>query len=430
MPETDLPTGPSVLPSLGRLVPRWSRATVTAVHNARFPPDRPDDDPDTLPDDARVALLIEVSLLADETEVTVHVRHCASGAELAGVGVRDLVVRGDQVVVRGTGELPALCFTAANMPWQMRQNPYFYFEVRVGERAVQTPRDYHARPDECLRVLLWSACVACVYAADATAEIAGNTVRLPALRSTRPEATAVAQILGGVPGFAAGAQILGSHRISAAELGSLLRNSSVAHVAAHGLVAHRREPLLLAHDPPADLDPRDYRSLLVLTEGMVGDSEIQRVTDFPSVPRHLLYLSACLGGWEPSLARAVLARGCRYVIAFKSDVFDDESLVMAREFYQRWALSRLDPAKIPDCFLKVAPHHEERMKPVLFGGDAPDGLSFDLPGGDTRGDMPDDMPAPALGEPELIPASALAAVTPGARWGRDLWSLLRKGAPS
>ena len=106
--------------------------------------------------------------------------------------------------------------------------------------------------------------MACVYAADATAEIAGNTVRLPPLRSTRPEAAAVAQILGGVPGFAAGAQILDSHRISAAELGSLLRNSSVAHVAAHGLVAvsTRIEPPaihVVAEEPalsPADPDLR------------------------------------------------------------------------------------------------------------------------------------------------------------------------------
>ena len=421
MPET-------TLPSLGRIVPRWSRATITAVHNESFPDGRPTDDLRTIPDDARVALLVDVSMLADETEVAIHVRHCASGVELAGVGVRGLLVRGDRVVDGRTGEAPELCFTAANMPWQVRKNPYFYFEVRVGERAVQTPRDYHERPDECLRVLFWSACVACVYEADTTAVIAGSTVRFPPLRSTRPEASAVAAILGGVAGSAASAQILDSHRISAAALGSLLRNTSVAHVAAHGLVAHRTEPRLLAHAPPADLDPTEYRSLLVLTEGLVGDGEIRRATSFPSVPRHLLYLSVCLGGWEPSLCEAVIARGCKYVIAFRAEVFDDESLVMARAFYQRWAAHGLDPAKIPDCFFQVAPHHEERMKPVLFGyvASAPSIPSFGPGEMPTRGDDPDD--APTL--PPLSPPSPLEIITPGALWGQRAWALLRGSAPS
>ncbi|MEO7329116.1 MAG: CHAT domain-containing protein [Minicystis sp.] len=408
----------SSLPSLGRIVPRWSRGTITAVHNESFPAGHPTADRETITDDARVSLVVEVSMLADETEAEIRVRHCASGVELAGVGVGEVVVRAGRVVDAATGEAPELCFTAANMPWQVRQNPYFYFEVRVGARAVQTPRDYHERPDECLRVLLWSACVACVYTVDSTALIAGNTVRLPPLRSTRPEAAAVAALLGGVAGSVAGAQILDSHRISKAELGSLLRNTSVAHVAAHGLVAHRSEPILLAHEPPADLDPTDYRSLLVLTEGLLGDSEIQRVTNFPSVPRDLLYLSACLGGWEPSLCQAVIARGCRYVIAFRADIFDDDSLVMAREFYARWALHGLDPAKIPDCFFQVAPLHEERMKPVLFGYTSP----FSADETPTRGDDPEDLLPPVM--------SPLAIVTPGARWGVNAWSLLRAEASS
>jgi hypothetical protein len=418
MPDPPLPVGPSVLPSRGRIVPRWSRSTITAVHNASFPPDRPTDDRSTIPDDARVALLIDTSLVPDETEVDIRVRHCASGAELPGIDVRGAVVRGDRVVDPRTGEAPELCFTAANMPWQLRQNPYFYFELRVGDRSVQTPRDYHALPDQCLRVQSFSACVACVYTSEATATVAGTSLRLPPLRSTAPEAHAIAALLGGVSGSVAAAQILGSHQISAGALGSLLRNTSVAHVAAHGLVAHRSEPRLLAHEPPPDTPAEEYRSLLVLTRDLVGDDEIRRSTEFPSVPRHLLYLSACLAGWEPSLAEAVLARGCRYVIAFRSDVFDDDALSMAREFYRRWAGYRLDPSKIPECFFQVAPQHEERMKPVLYGYRAPpDELPVDpISPEPSSGDSPEDGG---------LPSHPFAAVTPGARWGDDLWSLLR-----
>ncbi|MFO0756133.1 MAG: CHAT domain-containing protein [Byssovorax sp.] len=450
---------PSVLPWLGQIVPRWSRETVTAVHNERFPDGHPTDDTATIPDDARVALLVDVTHVDDETPAPIRVRHATTGLELPGIGVRGAIVRGDRVIDPRTGEPPELTFTAANMPWQVRQTPYFYFEVTIGGRAVQTPRDFRARPAECLRVITFSAAVACVYTSDASLTVAGTAVRLPPLRSTAPEAEAVAEALGRVPGSAAAAQVLASHRISARDLGALLRNTAVAHLAAHGLVAHRTEPRLLAHPPEDGADPREYRSLLVLGRDLLGDEEIHRVTDIPSVPRYLLYLSACLGGWEPSLCEAAIARGCRYVIAFQSDVFDDESLAMAREFYARWAAYGLEPSKIPECFYQVAPRHEARMRPVLFGEDQPrpSPPSSDIPGGEPpggtpeQGDVPglDDIPLPKPPRPPSFSPDApppqpkppmqpqprpprpsprqdpLAAITPGALWGTDRWSILR-----
>ena len=90
-----------------------------------------------------------------------------------------------------------------------------------------------------------------------------------------------------------------------------------------------------------------------------------------------LFSSTCLTGWESSFADALIARGCRNVIAFRVTIPDSEAPKFANKFYTKWANDyKLDPEKIPDCFFEYASDHYDNMRPVLFGsggGQASDG---------------------------------------------------------
>jgi hypothetical protein len=254
---------------------------------------------------------------------------------------------------------------AAHAPGKTWDRAYFYFKVEVGELTAQTPTDFAEVEEEVLRVDHFHVSV-CDAHADTPA--GGNL-------TTQDEMYEVADLQK-----LEGARRVLTHAFNQATFpvslwGSMARNSYAYHHASHGDVVCRQDgasfepgadgmPTVCPHDPS-----HVGRSTVWFWDTVLGDAEVSSADDVPSTPRYLVYFNTCVAGWEPSFANALLARGTRYVIAFRKYIPDGAAREMARQFYRKWAqVHRGDPDKIAEVFQSIAPAFHASMRPVLFGG--------------------------------------------------------------
>lgn len=385
---------------------RWSKSEVTPDHNSAQPPATPPTD--TIPEEAKVILEVDTTEVPDGTAATIEIHQCVTDTAVPDGTLRHLEVRGNRVVDTDSGDRPVWVFEARHRPWDPWNIPYYYFSVTVDYRGLRaaTMRDYEGAESLCLRVKYWHVCLS----------------ESGSLAGVLPETAAVKQILEGLGHSKADTpdyKITGTPRRPWPALniyGSHIRNTYVFHQASHGDCNHRttgRSALGPPHnysDPPDDIpDPANWRGTETFgPRGLFGDTEIQNTTDVPSVPRYLWYASTCLTGWNSSFADALIARGCRNVIAFRRTIPDADAPELAKKIYRKWVNTyRLDPEKIPDCFWAYAGDYYDSMRPVLFG-----------PGGGR-----------ATGSSGLSPLAVvgivIAAVAVGVLIGVALYSLLK-----
>jgi hypothetical protein len=339
------------------LTVRWAKADVTPDHNSAWPPASAPTD--TVPEEAKVKLLADTTNVPEGTAASMTIHVCQTGAQVPDAGFPTLVVRGNKVVDPITGTEPEFTFDTRHAMWQHWAAPYFYFACSVDHAGLsrETPRDHKANAAACLRLKYWHVC----------------TAESSTLSGVLPECNTVNGILNGVAHSKSTVQNLTVVNIPLAQYGSLLRNTYAFHQASHGNALKRSDNSSIpANDPGNDYTPSEWRSIVHITPvPRFGDAQIGAAASVPSTPRYLFYSSTCLTGWEPSFANAMVARGTRNVIAFRRTIPDSEAPEMARKFYNCWAqTNRLDPEKIPDCFLKAGADHYTNMKPILYGAGA------------------------------------------------------------
>lgn len=392
--EPTLPCNRRVEPE-STLQVRWSKAEVTPDHNSSFPPASPPTD--TVPEEAKVKLVGITTNVPDGTGASMSIRHCVGGASVPGGSFANLLVRGNKVIDPETDSEPEWAFTAAHDLWNPWDQPFFCFSCSVDHAGLvsATPDDCVAQPAQCLRLKYWHYCIA----------------ESSSLSGVLPECNTVNGILNGVAHSSSSVQNLTNASIPLADYGSLLRNTYVCHQASHGNALKRSDNSSIPADDPGDDYVRaEYRSIVHVTPlPRFGDVQVGTAASIPSTPRYLFYASTCLTGWESSFADAMVARGTQNVIAFRRTIPDSEAPAMARKFYNCWAGTHaLDPAKIPDCFFRVAGDHHANMKPILYGQGA----------GETSG-------SGGL-SPLAIAAIVIGVVAVGALIGLGIYSVLKK----
>lgn len=341
----------------------FSKTTIEPLHG----------DPGATPGTCAVTADVVVENVPDGKKAQVALHHCASGAMVKGTRI-DCEVQGGKVVDPKTGKPPVIQFDASKLPWDPWDAPFFYLAAAVkhGALKVETPKDLKDG-GKSLRVKYWSAAVG-----DGWADTpAGGNL------TTAAEAQEIARILRSAPNSVAEPHVMKGARPTLAQWGKHLANTYAYHHGSHGTCADRTTHAFIDVDPPPkgfDDPPTcpvgNWRSVVVLSypargAGMsfleLGDDELRDTRAFPSTPRYLAYLDCCLAGWEPSLGRAFVARGTRYVIAFRRTIPDVDARAMARAFYSKWKAQRLDPDRIRGLFFEVGTPYHRTMRPVLIG---------------------------------------------------------------
>jgi hypothetical protein len=362
--QTALPKTPPAATQKCEKVPRatlqvkWSKPKVTPNHNNSWPPATPPTD--TIPEEAKVQLIAETKNVPDGTTAAIVIMRCKTHTAIPDGVLANLLVRGGKVVDPKTGNSPEWVFEAKHDPWGLWDAPFFYFICSVDYQNLveETPSDYKKKESACLRVKYWHKCIA---ADDPGSPLAG----------VLPECNAVFAMLNGVPESKSTSSKLATPEISVAKYGSLLRNTYVFHQASHGNALKRSDGSFMPDADPGETKyvKSQWRSVVHITpHPRFGDAQIKNKTLVPSVPRYLYYASCCLTGWESSFASNMVARGTRNVIAFRRTIPDGEAQIMAKTFYKRWAGTyKLNPIKIPECFLKAGRDHYPNMKPILYG---------------------------------------------------------------
>jgi hypothetical protein len=335
---------------------RWSKAKVVPVHNSAWPPASPPTD--AVPAECDASPIVETTNVPDGTKAVITIRHCVSGATVKG-GRLEGEVRGGKIVDPSTGQAHVFHFGAEQLPWDPFDKPFFHFKAAIQHRGLtaETPADAKDG-GKSLKVEYWHVCVS-----DAIADTpAGGKL------TTGDEMNEIAGILR-QPDHEVGTQAV-SQRVPTNLWGSLLRNSYAYHHASHGDIRDRTTDDQLdagTQNPPA-VPVGNWRSVVRLVRTSLGDREVRDKKAVPSVPRYLAYLDTCVAGWEPSLARAFLSRGTRYVIAFRMYIPDPSARAMARKFHRKWSgTHKCNPDKIRDVFMQLRPTYDNDMKPVLFG---------------------------------------------------------------
>jgi type VI secretion system secreted protein VgrG len=343
----------------------FSKATIEPLHT---------DANGSVPGTCEVNADIQVTNVPDGKKGQIALHHCASGAMVKGTRI-ECKVQGGKLVDAKTGKPPVIKFDAAKMPWDPWNQPFFYLvaSVKHGGLKVETPRDLKDG-GKSLRVKYWSVAVADGWA---------DTPRGGNL-TTRGEAQEISRILKSIPNSASEPHTIQDNRPTLSLWGKHIASTYAYHHGSHGTVVDRTTGADLPIDPPPDGfgDPPECpvgnnRGVVLLSHpgrgrGMnylvLGDDEVRNAKNFPSVPRYLTYFDCCLAGWEPSLGRAFVARGTRYVIAFRRTIPDNHARQMARSFYTKWVRThKLDPDKIRDVFFEVATPYYRSMRPVLIG---------------------------------------------------------------
>lgn len=367
---------------------RWSKPEVLPDQNSAYPPGRAPFD--TVPDNAKVEMLVDVTDVPDGTAATIYVLRCVGGGMVRRGQVGGLSVQGGQVKT-AEGKRPTFTWDASHDPWRYWDKPFFYFHVRVDYRGLSatTPKDYRGQTAQTCRVAYWS-----VTYADSTSGLAGV---LPEARNVKRRLDAVAHSQCGLNNS--------TGNTSYANLGSLIRNTYAFHEGSHGHVSHRLNHMPSSHAQDGAVDPPSFsyfgakgrlplgpwRSVVSIGNhrpalatvpaptrfsfgagGQIrihqtGSEHFGRSRDFPSVPKVLTYLSCCLAGWESSLARSIVNRGCQNVIAFRRTIPDNDAATLGHTIFREFAKAKLNPAKVPDIFYREATPYHSSMRPILYG---------------------------------------------------------------
>jgi len=343
---------------------QWSKAELEPLRNSSYPPASAPTD--TVPEACRVELVVQTRGVPDETPARIQIKHAETGAAIPGGNLENLVVRGDVVVDRDTGEKPVWSFGAEHDLWDPWDRPWYFFSVEVEHASLRadSPKAHVDQPDDVLRILWWF-----VSASDAIADTpAGGGL------TTQEEMNEIADLLSPDPHRKIGRTAFNQVHVSNAEWGSVIRNSYGYHHSSHGDFICRVDgaqfdsgandmPTVCPHDPS-----HPGRSVIYIGDSPFGDAECSDPNEVPSTPRVLAYLNTCVAGFESSFADALIARGTRNVIAFRKYIPDDDAREMARQFYRKWTqVHKGDPEKIPEVFFSVAPPFYDSMRPVLFG---------------------------------------------------------------
>ena len=338
---------------------RWSENQVLPFHDST---ERVRADLASVPTPARVRMEADTTGVDDDVEAEITVRHCRTTAPVRGGRITGLLVQGGKVVDPATGERPVWFFDADNLLWDPWDKPFYFFTVTVDYKGLRasTPRDYRKRRQECLRLAGWHAAFY-----DARADAA------PRGLSTQKEVEQIASLLKRVGHHEILTRTLG-RRPPLGDWGRMLRNTYAYHHAGHGCVKHRKHKRRkfsrnFHGDPPDKISPAKWRSVLTMSGTDVGEAEVDRIADVPTVPRVFAYLNACVAGWDPSLANAFIRRGTQYVLAFRRTVPDLYATEMSRRFYQLWAGTyKCDPSSVPSVLFSVVGPYQDRMQPVLY----------------------------------------------------------------
>jgi hypothetical protein len=331
-----------------------------------------------IPPDTQVKLLVTTKGIADGTQVTISVRRCETQAEVPKGALTTLVVRGNRVVDPTTNDAPNISFTAEQKPYEIWNQPFFYFRVTVSGAFADSPRDHKAHPEQCLRVK---------YLVQAVAEAS-------TMSSCRTDAENIRSVVNEVEGGKGAVQDMAPPCEDVAAYAALFRNTYAVHVSSHGNCIRRDDESvwMLEHDldalgnHPVDVpNPQEWKGVTcarVYIEGVPGPSidydfgHIGKPEITESVPAVLFYGNCCLTGYESSFADAMINRGCRWVLLFRKVIYDFEGNIMAKSFWSKWADEKFNPDKVPDCFFRIAGDHYATMRPVLYpldkGGRAPD----------------------------------------------------------
>jgi len=323
---------------------KWSKSEILPVHNNGWPPATPPTD--TIPEDAKVALEAKVKNVPDGTKAILIVHNCTT---LRTVAVfRGMEVKGGEVVDPATGKAPEWFFEAKNFPWVPWDSPFYFFRAMVSFHGLtaETPSDAKGSESSTLRVTYWHGIIS-DWTADQPWTDSNNQVHSGL--TTQAEMNEIAGILEGNPHHKAVRFANRLQNVPVPHLGSVLRNTYVAHFASHGDFQHGRSMIYLGATPFAR-------------------SEIARASAVPSTPVYLVYANCCLAAKEHSLGRAFLARGTRHFLGFRVSIPDGDARSMARRFYRQWGGTySMSPYKIPDVFYAVAPAFWGTMRPTLLG---------------------------------------------------------------
>ncbi len=368
---------------------KWEKEFVLPNHNSSFPPATPPTD--VIPEIAKSKMIVETEHVPDGTPATILVSHVFGDAVRDGT-VRELEVRGNKVVAKATGQPPVWVFESKHKPWDAWDAPFFRFSCSIEYQSLnaETTDDYKARESECLRVRYWTYCLA------PRSGLSGTQIEGATLKGKMDDASIHSAAVFTGEGA--------SNDTDAYNLfGSAMRNTYCFHIGCHGNVARRSDKWLPTAfispsvDNPADFKKHGSKGKLprpksswrghicygattrisfidFASKGRVaynshelGDNEIASKAAIPSVPRYLLYVSCCLVGWDASFANEVTSRGCQNVIAFRKTIGDDIAVTKAKEFFDAWKKTGLDPYKIPSIFFRVYADVYTSMRPVLFG---------------------------------------------------------------
>lgn len=338
---------------------RWSKPKVTPAHNVNWPPNnRP---LDTIPDEAKVKMLVKTTLVPDGTAAAITICNCVSGSSVRRGTIADLVVRGNKVVDPETGNEPEWHFVGTDLPWRPWDKPFYFFSVTVDYEGLEaeTPKNFTAQENQCLRVIYWHAVVS-----DAIADTpAGGGL------TTQAEMEEIAGFLGGLPNHKVYKRAFNQNNVPTGLWGSVIRNTYTYHHSSHGDLVDRTTGAQCndGNNPPL-VAPGNWQSVIVIGSTNIGDNKVRSRAKVISVPRYLAYFNTCLAGWEASFASAFLSRGTQHVIAFRMSIPDRPAREMASRFYGRWCNTyNCNPKHIWTVFWNVAPRYWDDMMPVLFG---------------------------------------------------------------
>lgn len=335
---------------------KWSKAEVVPAH-----------EPAPVPEECKVSLQVELENVDDGAKAKIRIRNAASGSDIPKGKLENLEVKGGKIVDTATGKEPEWVFTAEHKLWSPWDKPFYYFAAEVEVDAettlkAETPKDFVAAEANVLRLAYWHACVS-----DQHADTNDGL-------TTVNECTAIAAILTGLPHHKAVKKPFNSNP-TASQVGEVMANTYVYHQASHGTARCRTEPAVpFSHDADKvpTVCPNDNghkgRSVVKLGTSVFGDAEFKSQVDFPSVPKALAYLNTCKAGWDPSLAKTLVSRGTRNVVAFRKSIPDTPAVNLANAFYKSWCnVHKADPSKIPEVFFAEAAAYYGSMRPVLYG---------------------------------------------------------------
>jgi type VI secretion system secreted protein VgrG len=347
---------------------KWDKDKAVPNHNVGWPPSK------IVPASSKITPQVQTENVPDGTRAQIAIHHCVTGARIKDGVLKNLVVKGNKVVDKKTGQPPIFIFESKHLPWDPWGSPFFFFTVKLSHKGLsgESPSDLSKDRAKTLRVEYWHMSVC-----DAIADTPGG-----GNLTTQAEMNEIAGLLSAKPHHKVGKRAFSTHTLTAKQWAHYIRNTYAYHHASHGNVVDRatgrslRDPA--RNNPPVAQPGGVWHSVISMgaqrtATGFqpgtkIGDTEVQNKTDVPSVPRYLVYLNICVAGWEASLGNAFITRGTRNYLAFRRYIPDNDARAMARRFYRRWSNTyRFNPAKIPAVFFNVGASYYRTMRPVLMG---------------------------------------------------------------